>query len=131
MNKSLLNGKIYVLKHPITGEIRYVGKTEDKYPIRRLKTHIQHAKTKKEKTHNLDWIRSLINQNLFPEMEIIDFGYTSRKELCEAEIFLIQFYKDIGLSLTNSTNGRRVFFGKIRQESIRKNNTKTNKCKFT
>jgi hypothetical protein len=55
------------------------------------------------------WIRSLVNQNLKPQIELIQDGYKTRKELCEAETFLIAFYREVGVGLVNGTKGRRWF----------------------
>lgn len=58
---------IYSLKHPITNEVRYVGKTTS--PNRRYKEHIY----KLNKTdHKTNWIKSLLLDGLKPIMCIIE-----------------------------------------------------------
>jgi hypothetical protein len=104
-DKIINNGKIYVLRDPGTNQIRYVGKYEGKYLSVRLSNHTLQARDLSKKNHRVDWIRSLIKKQQAPIIELIQDGYTSRKELCEAEIFLIKFYKDIGLDLVNHTDG--------------------------
>jgi len=64
---------IYVLKHPVTKQIRYVGKTTT--PKIRLRNHIYLVG--KGKTHCKSWIKSLLNQRLKPEMVIIDKCHSS------------------------------------------------------
>jgi hypothetical protein len=107
LNKFLENGKIYILKEPseLGGAIRYVGKYEYTNINNRLKSHISRCQLKKN-NHKINWIKSLLNKNLKPQIELIQDGYKTRKELCEAEIFLIAFYKEIGIDLVNGTNGR-------------------------
>lgn len=104
-NRKINNGKIYVLKDPIDGSIRYVGKFEGKYLNNRLSIHIYEAKKEKNSNRRINWIKSLLKQNFKPHIELIQDDYKTREELCAAEIFLIQFYKDIGLDLVNSTRG--------------------------
>lgn len=93
------------MKDPRDQSIRYVGKYESTYLSARLNAHIYDAKNSKLRSHKINWIRLLINLDLKPQIELIEEGYKTRKELCEAEIFLIQFYKDIGIDLVNGTPG--------------------------
>ena len=51
--------KIYVLKHPDTLEIRYVGKTIRSLS-RRLGNHISNAKGNKHNKHLSNWILSIL-----------------------------------------------------------------------
>jgi hypothetical protein len=105
-DRKIDNGKIYVLKDPTDGSVRYVGKFEGKYLNKRLNTHIYEAFEGKSDNHRLNWIRFLVGkQRTPPIIELVQDGFKTRKELCEAEIFLIQFCKDIGLKLLNSTIG--------------------------
>lgn len=68
--------KIYVLKDPITNEIRYIGRTSKKELKQRLSEHISKAKYceryNRRKTHLINWIRSLIDKNLSPIIEEIN-----------------------------------------------------------
>lgn len=59
---------IYGLKDPVSLEMRYVGKSNN--PIKRLKHHIYNSK--KYNRHCSSWIKSLLNNNLFPILEIIE-----------------------------------------------------------
>ncbi len=108
---------IYVLKHPITKEIRYVGKTIR--PIQeRLKEHIYLGKTSVKLNHRINWTRSLLNEGLTPEIEEIDFC-----PWCESqskEIYYIKFYKDLGCDLVNETDGGEGCLGLKYSEVRRK-----------
>lgn len=58
---------IYGLKHPLTNEVRYVGKTTS--PKRRYKEHIY----KLNKTdHKTNWVKSLLREELKPIMDILE-----------------------------------------------------------
>lgn len=92
---------IYTLSHPITTEIRYVGKTIN--PSGRLREHITHAKLYRDKTHKGNWIRRLLRNELRPVMTTIQ--ETTEQEWEQAEKYWIQYYKDKGYKLTNSTDG--------------------------
>lgn len=63
--------KIYVLKHPDTLEIRYVGKTI-RGLNKRLCNHISNAKGNKHNKHLSNWILSIINENKRPVIELIE-----------------------------------------------------------
>jgi hypothetical protein len=90
---------IYALIDPSTNEVRYVGKSKD--PETRL---IEHCKNKQNiRSHKTHWIDDLKKRNLIPKLKIIeecdDLIWEKR------EIYWIEFYKKIGLVLTNSTSG--------------------------
>lgn len=61
---------IYLLKHPDTQEIRYVGKS--KHPKRRYSEHIYRKVLEQKKTHLTYWLLSLLNEGKKPIMEIVD-----------------------------------------------------------
>lgn len=92
---------VYVLKHPITQEIRYVGLTNN--PKRRFYAHY----STKKKTHTSNWVFSLRKENLKPIMEIV--FETFSEEICkQKEIELIEFYSKNGAKLTNISCGGEV-----------------------
>ncbi len=88
---------IYVLKHPVSGDVKYVGYTL--YPTRRLRTHISgsHSKrTKKEK-----WIAGLLSEGLEPVMEILE-----QSKLPDIrERYWIKLYREQGAVLVNGNEG--------------------------
>ena len=63
--------KIYVLKHPDTLEIRYVGKTVRSLS-RRLGNHIANAKGNKHNKHLSNWVISILNDNKRPIIELLE-----------------------------------------------------------
>ena len=89
---------IYTLAHPITNEIRYVGKT-----VNLKKRYIQHI-TNSMKTHCKSWINSLLKENLFPRMEILD-ETVDELEWEQLEQYWINQLQQWGYSLTNHTSG--------------------------
>jgi hypothetical protein len=91
---------IYVLKDPITNEIRYVGKSIN--PHDRCRKHISEAKLTGANNHRVNWIKSLLNDGLKPTMEIID-GIQGDWEWLE-QYWISQFIT-WGFNLTNGTFG--------------------------
>ena len=89
---------IYVLKDPITFEIRYVGlscNVDNRYQ--------EHIKDKIS-SYKQRWINSLIKNNKQPLLEIIEKDLSLSKAF-ELEIYYIDEYKNKGFRLTNSTIG--------------------------
>lgn len=95
--------KIYSLHHPITGELRYIGKTKESNLIKRLQSHISAAKTRTNRYKCINWIKSLYKDYLIPEIYLID--EVLEEEWAFWEIFYINYFKSIGCRLTNTTNG--------------------------
>jgi hypothetical protein len=90
---------IYALTDPTTNNIKYVGKSDD--PKERLKNHIR--KCKYVKTHKNNWLQQLKNNNLEPNLIILD-----EVLVCEWgfwETYWISQIKSWGFTLTNLTNG--------------------------
>jgi len=94
--------KIYSLKHPITKEIRYIGKTSQSLKTR-LYQHIYEATKKGFKTHKISWIKSLKNKGLIPVIDIIE--EVPESEVNDVEKYWIQQLKLCGYKLTNLTDG--------------------------
>lgn len=90
---------IYVLKEPDTGEIRYVGKSDN--PKTRLRAHVNRSKSHKD--HRSCWIRSLLVRGTRPVLEIIDKVPETLWE--SAEMGYIHLYKSQGCDLVNGTPG--------------------------
>lgn len=100
---------IYVLKHPITNEVRYVGKTTN--PKTRLYNHIQMVNI--GKTHCKSWIKSLLIQSLKPILQVIE---ECDKDCSIREQYWIEYYKRLGNKLCNHTIGGEC--GKLSDEHI-------------
>lgn len=93
---------IYGLVDPVSKEIRYVGKTVQSVE-NRLASHLSKAKTSKKKTHVYCWIKSLLTQNLKPDIVVLE--EVDSKTWEESEKFFISYFKYIGADLTNNTEG--------------------------
>jgi len=89
---------IYTLSHPITNEVRYVGKTVN--PKQRKHNHSNVSRDKG--THKRNWINSLKLQGLRPKFEILDQVETDWKFW---EKYWISQFKAWGFSLCNHTLG--------------------------
>ena len=102
---------IYGLKDPRSDMIRYVGKSDK--PIVRLKHHIDNRNYLN--TYKSCWIRGLVNNNIIPELEIID--EVPFKDWKDWEKHYIKLFKSFGAKLTNSTLGGD---GNVLTEEIKK-----------
>lgn len=92
--------RIYTLAHPITGEIRYVGKTTSSLN-RRLGQHI--AAISRSKSHRASWIKSILKQGLKPIIELIEeVDYSINNQI---EIYWIAQFKAWNFRLVNHTEG--------------------------
>lgn len=95
---------IYILQHPTTEYVRYVGKTNS--PKRRLQHHLSNKN--KNGAYINNWIRSLKNKGLKPLMTIIDETEDNWQEL---EIYWIAQFKAWGFRLANVTLGGEGAYG--------------------
>jgi hypothetical protein len=93
---------IYTLSDPrYPNDIRYVGQTIKKLNTR-LSIHIA-PKSLISKTHKNNWIKSLLEVNIIPLINLIE--EVNDDEWSIREIYWINYYKSIGYKLTNSTDG--------------------------
>ena len=90
---------IYTLEHPITEEIRYVGKTKN--PKMRFHNHCN--KLHNEKSHKRNWINKLKKEGLKPKMKILDEVLESEWKFWER--FWINQLKQWNFNLVNHTSG--------------------------
>jgi len=84
---------VYVLKCPITKEIRYVGQTADVGP--RLGAHL----SDKKKSDKSGWIQGLMAMGLSPEIEVIE--ECDRDSRFERESFHVKTLRSAGVELLN------------------------------
>lgn len=92
---------IYVLKHPDTLEVRYVGKTVRKLS-RRLGNHIANAKGNKHNVHLSNWILSILKLGKRPIIELIEVcSYTEWKS---REQYWISHFPNL-INLTEGGDG--------------------------
>lgn len=89
---------IYSLLCPLTGDIKYIGKTIN--PKIRFNNHIKEFRGKNKK---INWIKSLYKKNLLPIMKIIEVVPFENED--EKEIYWINYYKNLGCDLKNMTTG--------------------------
>lgn len=90
---------IYVLKHPETLKIRYVGKTANLQT--RLNQHIADAKRGK-KAYLFNWIRQLLRKDLKPVIELVEI--CTKENVDEREKFHITEFRKTS-NLCNLTDG--------------------------
>jgi predicted GIY-YIG superfamily endonuclease len=91
---------IYALRCPVSGHIRYIGKTKDRDA--RLWQHLNDAKT--GKTHRARWVKKLLLLGLSPSMETL-LELSDDAVWQEAEIRCIAEHRAAGHPLTNMTSG--------------------------
>lgn len=92
---------IYVLRDPITKEVRYIGKSEDL--SLRLTKHLYEARYALKKNHRCNWILKLARDGLVPEIEqLLPVGEFRWQTL---ERFFIASCRLFGLDIVNSTAG--------------------------
>lgn len=91
--------EIYGLIDPMTQELRYIGKSKNSK--KRLIKHISERNLRE--TYKDRWLRKLYDQNLKPEIIIIDNVEEHEWEFWE--IHYISYFKSIGCKLTNGTKG--------------------------
>lgn len=96
---------IYTLAHPITGEVRYVGKTDNL--ARRFSTH---TTSLTYKNYTTNWIKSLKSSGLKPVMEVLD--ETDLHNWVVVEQYWIAQFKAWGFKLTNLTAGGEGSYGR-------------------
>lgn len=89
---------IYVLKDPVTDEVRYVGKTNDL--TSRIRCHKWEKRHLKKRNHKVRWLRTLTAD---PTVEVLET--VSEDNWVERERYWIQHYRDQGARLTNIAEG--------------------------
>ena len=106
--------KIYVLKHPDTNEIRYVGKTT-RMLCQRLGNHIYNAKKTKHNRHLSNWILSILKEGKRPIIELIEECDHSVWQ--EREKYWISYYPNL-INATEGGDGSEGF--RHSEETIKK-----------
>lgn len=115
-----MKATIYVLCHPITSEVRYVGKTVKSLESR-FAMHVNYAFNRGSKTHVANWMRSL---GVLPDVRalaVVD------GDGCQAEQGIIAFYRAKGYRLTNLTAGGEGLTGRVCPPEQRKQISESNK----
>lgn len=93
---------IYALCDPETGEVKYIGKTNN--PRTRYGDHLGDWSAS-EKTR---WIAQLKFRDLKPKMEILEEFLDSELDWREVERFWIRYWRFLGANLVNGTDGNNT-----------------------
>jgi len=119
---------IYTLSHPITNEVRYVGKTIN--IKRRYKQHLYD----KRGSHKASWVKSLKNEGLKPIMNIVEICTLDNWEIQE-KYWIRQFDKLTNLKSGGNDGYQRITTEetkeKIRQANLGKTLSKEHKKKIS
>lgn len=107
-----MNGKIYKLIDPRDNSIKYIGQTVQKLSTR-YKSHIYDSLILNEKYKKCTWIRKLAKLNLLPIIELVE--EIDKVDLNNRERYWIKYYKELGATLTNSTDGGNDMCIKIKK----------------
>ncbi len=107
--------KIYFLKDPNNGEIKYIGKTETSLQDR-LSAHVYQAKECKYERY--DWLKALLEKGLKPTIHLIE--EVKDEEWEEKEKHWIETFKTMGFCLENIVDGGEGSLGWVPSESTRK-----------
>lgn len=109
---------IYALRCPISGGIRYIGKTKN--PKARLAAHLSKSRGFHVNHHCSRWIRKLLEQGLNPHLEVLHSVDGGDWQTVEAKF--IADYRAAGHDLTNMTAGGDGFHD-VHPEVLRKRGT--------
>lgn len=97
---------IYVLKHPVTKEVRYVGQTVN--VNKRYQEHLC-VNEKDAALHKGRWINKLLKVDLKPTIEVVEI--VSNLNWKDRERYWISYYKSSKNNLTNLTDGGEGVLG--------------------
>ncbi len=100
---------VYGLFDPRDGALRYVGCHRGVLATR-LQSHLADSRKSKIATHKTNWIRKLTQMDLMPIISEIQ-NFFSKKEMLEAEVYWISFFRSQGCRLTNGTDGGEGVWG--------------------
>lgn len=104
---------IYSLSDPMSGKIRYIGKSDDPYS-----RWVRHCFCDRSRNHKSNWIRGLKAVGLLPILEILEEVPYVQWEEIEQEY--IRVFRLIGIPLTNTCEGGQGATGP-KTEQHRKN----------
>jgi len=92
--------KIYTLAHPVTGEVKYIGKTKNDLKTR-IKLHM--SINGRKESARVKWIKELKAQGLRPAAEVLE--YCPKSDWERTEDFWINQFKAWGFDLVNTCDG--------------------------
>lgn len=127
--KNVINSTfIYTLTDPKTGLVRYVGKSNN--PQKRVLRHIREAITRLDrKDHKNNWVRSLLNENNKPILEIID--EVPKNDWQQWEIYWHNQLKEWGFELTNDERYLGIGSSELTEIQLQKTIAKNKVKKFS
>lgn len=114
---------IYTLEHPITNEIRYIGKTNN------LKLRFNRHNCPTGTTHKENWIKSLKKDNLKPIMNILE-EFDNEKTCYQSEVYWISQFKTWGFNLVNIHEGGKEKYSNPMKKEIKEKVSKTLKERY-
>lgn len=114
-----MNGIVYVLAHPVTLDVRYVGGTTQLLP-RRLGQHIYEITRKNPRDTPLaDWVRELHSQGLRPTIHPLETRLRTQERIDELEFWWIGHLRELGWDLLNVEPGGKTGY-RISPETMAK-----------
>jgi len=114
---------VYALKDPRTDAIRYVGITNQK-----LKDRLYQHTKENNRNHRCNWIKSILNIGLSPEIEMLATVDDSLR--VEAEKGWIAFFRKIGADLVNATDGGEGLLNPSKETRIKLSRAQMGNKKF-
>lgn len=96
---------IYALSHPDTGDVFYIGKSDD--PKKRLRHHISESRTGDKNYARIRYIRALLNEGKKPILTVIQEVPFDQWEYFEKHYIAV--FRTLGIDLVNSTKGGGVY----------------------
>jgi hypothetical protein len=100
-------------------EMRYIGKTCDHTPDRRLYGHVYDAKNTSSMTYKCNWIRKVLRLGDEVLVIVLESNLTEKQSF-QRETFLIDYYKTLGHRLTNQTDGGEGASGWVHTEETKR-----------
>jgi hypothetical protein len=94
--------RIYALRDPRNGQVRYVGKTHRSLASRLADHVLKAGKPQYQTRHSVRWIAGLVRLGLRPTIELLEEiggGWAER------EVFWIAWFRNNGADLTNHSSG--------------------------
>jgi group I intron endonuclease len=108
---------IYTLAHPITDEVRYIGKTYQSLTKRLADHHFC-----KHNKHKTNWLKGLKQKGLTAKIEVLEIVYSDN--WVDEERFYITYFRFLGFRLLNICDGGEgITFTQEIKDKISKSNT--------
>lgn len=119
---------LYGLYHPTSGELRYIGQTQQ-VPRARLRGHIHSGKVQADKRPITNWVAKILRNGLEPVQKILYQTY-SECEINRMEIATIRGLRKRGYRLANVVAGGNCPRGHSSSEEARRKTSETLKARY-